>query len=66
MLHVALHWSEYGVDDLALFQFFTVSMDTWQNNRLTPIELLDKMYSDQAKKWGNSPNKALNTIYFTT
>ena len=52
MLHVSLHWTERGVDDIALWGF-AVKHAAWLYNRLpnrvsglTPIELLTKEKSD--------------------
>eukprot|EP00804_Cyclotella_cryptica_P031100 CCRYP_011717-RC/>CCRYP_011717-RC protein AED:0.72 eAED:0.31 QI:0/-1/0/1/-1/0/1/0/345 len=52
MVHVSLHWSERGVDDLALWGF-AVKHAAWLYNRipnstsgLTPLELLTKTQAD--------------------
>eukprot|EP00804_Cyclotella_cryptica_P006589 CCRYP_008569-RA/>CCRYP_008569-RA protein AED:0.10 eAED:0.08 QI:0/-1/0/1/-1/1/1/0/161 len=52
MVHVSLHWSERGVDDLALWGF-AVKHAAWLHNRipsqttgLTPLELLSKTKAD--------------------
>ena len=52
MLHVSLHWTDRGVDDLALWPF-AVKHAVWLYNRvpnrvtgLTPIELLTKTKAD--------------------
>ena len=52
MVHVSLHWSEQGVDDLALWGF-AVKHAAWLHNRipsqttgLTPLELLSKTKAD--------------------
>ena len=52
MVHVSLHWSERGVDDLALWGF-AVKHAAWLYNRipnstsgLTPLELLTKTKAD--------------------
>eukprot|EP00804_Cyclotella_cryptica_P030035 CCRYP_016932-RA/>CCRYP_016932-RA protein AED:0.41 eAED:0.41 QI:0/-1/0/1/-1/0/1/0/126 len=52
MVHVSLHWSERGVDDLALWDF-AVKHAAWLYNRipnstrgLTPLELLTKTKAD--------------------
>ena len=52
MLHVSLHWTERGVDDLSLWPF-AVKHAAWLYNRipnrvtgLTPIELLTKTKAD--------------------
>jgi hypothetical protein len=52
MVHVSLHWTEHGVDDLALWGF-AVKHDAWIYNRvpsrssgLTPLELLTKTKVD--------------------
>ncbi len=48
MVHVSLHWSEYGADNLALWGF-SVKHAVWLHNcflnclsSLTPLELLAK------------------------
>ena len=63
MLHVALHWSENGVDNLALWPF-AVKHAVWLYNRLpnrvtglTPLELLTSSKADhrdllRAHVWG--------------
>lgn len=52
MLHVSMHWSERGVDDIALWGF-AVKHATWLYNRIpnrytgvTPLELLTKTKAD--------------------
>ncbi|KAL7465136.1 hypothetical protein ACHAXS_005462, partial [Conticribra weissflogii] len=52
LIHVSLHWTENGVDDLALWSF-AVKHATWLYNRLpnqvlglTPIELATKTKTD--------------------
>ena len=52
MLHVSLHWSEYDVDDLALWPF-AVKYATWLydwipslTTGLNLIELLTKTHAD--------------------
>ena len=63
MLHVSLHWSEYCVNDLALW-LFAVKHATWLYNQIpsrttgfTPFELLTKTHVDhhnllQTGVWG--------------
>ena len=63
MLHVALHWSKYGVDDLSLWPF-AVKHAAWLYNRLpnrvtglTPFERLTGEKADhhdllRAHVWG--------------
>jgi hypothetical protein len=63
MVHVSLHWTEHGVDDLALWGF-AVKHAAWIYNRvpsrssgLTPLELLTKTKADhkdllQTHVWG--------------
>ena len=52
MLHVSLHWTEHGVDDLSLWPFavkHAVWLHNWLPNKvtgLTPIELLTKQKTD--------------------
>ena len=48
MVHISLHWSEHGFDDLALWGF-AVKHSAWLHNQLinrtselTPLELLTK------------------------
>ena len=52
MVHVSLHWTEQGVDDLSLWGF-AVKHAAWIHNRipnrtsgLTPLELLTKTKAD--------------------
>ena len=55
MVHVSLHWTNRGIDDLSLWTF-DVRHDAWshyrgpnQQYRLTPIEILTKIKADY---WG--------------
>ena len=52
MIHLSLHWSDHGVDDLALWAF-AVKHAAWLYNRipnrhtgLTPLEILTKTKAD--------------------
>ena len=48
MLHISLHWSQYGIDDLALWSF-AVKNATWLYYQIPSIELLVliiKIFSD--------------------
>ena len=52
MLHVSLHWSEYGIDDLVLWPYaikHAIWLCNWILSRttiLTPMELLTKTHTD--------------------
>ena len=70
MIHTALHWSEYGTDDISLWPF-AVKHAAWLYNRLpnrvtglTPIEMVSQTKTDhrdilRSHVWG-SPSFVLD------